>query len=528
MRCYYFKDMRNIINIQGYNQTFGYMLEYNNSNIDIDVEINDDFKYFVEGKNIHLHTSDNSWFRIGNNWYYGHDCVRYNDYVPRSTDMSMVRLYFPIHSVDNYKNGVTYMITFNTWVGDHKIELGSYKFNRLDSVGIGSGVFEHGSNRYYDCIDFNIIDPYDIIYSDNWSEFRKNICGSRQTGLYIGSILNVTLYVVTDGGDGGDDNVMMIDDDLICGTTGFNIVKTENEYLSLKLEPNLDELGWKVTTTLPKYICESENKSNRLANYIRKTYKINSITNNYIKYELVAKNSDTIVLGPMVSYNPDELVDDITQTISWIDVLNEPDVVNGTPNPRCGLKHFFSNWVSQVDGWPHFEEGWVIQCSMTTIVNDEFCVLSNEIPITQEIFKYFVGWTPDELIKRHKIEDMEIKNYTLVNKVVNEIVQIDRPDNSKSNIIQPVFFKVKDAETLTIHPAVTENICVNLDDYKSKVKTFHLQIENCKFNQIGSNQYGILFKINGASLPKEKTEGVYYVLNENYELVTTGKYKYVS
>jgi hypothetical protein len=115
----------------------------------------------------------------------------------------------------------------------------------------------------------------------------------------------------------------------------------------------------------------------------------------------------------------------------------------------------------------------------------------------------------------------------LVNKVENKIVQLERPDKSKTNIIQPVFFRVNDTELLTIHSAVTENVCVNLDDYKSKVDTFYLQIEKCIFNQIGANQYGIIFKVVGASLPNETPEGTYYILNEDYELVTTGKYKYV-
>ena len=122
---------------------------------------------------------------------------------------------------------------------------------------------------------------------------------------------------------------------------------------------------------------------------------------------------------------------------------------------------------------------------------------------------------------------MEINNYTVINKIENKVVQLERPDNSKSNIIQPVFFKVKDTEKLTLHPAVTENICINLDDYKSKVKSFKLQIEGKIFDQIGVNQYGVLFKITGAMLPNEIKTGTYYILNENKVLVTTGKYNYV-
>ena len=241
-----------------------------------------------------------------------------------------------------------------------------------------------------------------------------------------------------------------------------------------------------------------------------------------------------IVQGPSVSFNPSssffDPTEELTQTILWNRVLSENDFIGGEPNPRCGIKYFFSSWSKQDgDNWPHFEEGWVMQASMTVSVDDgnkEIYILSNEVPITQEIFKYFVGWTEEELKNRCKITDMEIKNYSLVNKIVNQVVQLDRPDKSKTNIIQPVFFRTHDTEMLTLHPAVTENICINLDNYKSKVEMFYLQIDNCRFSQIGANQYGIIFKIDGSSLPIDVTEGTYYILNENYDLVTKGKYKY--
>ena len=54
-----------------------------------------------------------------------------------------------------------------------------------------------------------------------------------------------------------------------------------------------------------------------------------------------------------------------------------------------------------------------------------------------------------------------------------------------------------------------------------------MQIEGCVFEQIGVNQYGVLFKVIGSSLPNKITDGTYYILNEDSVLVTTGKYKYV-
>ena len=75
---------------------------------------------------------------------------------------------------------------------------------------------------------------------------------------------------------------------------------------------------------------------------------------------------------------------------------------------------------------------------------------------------------------------------------------------------------------LTLHPIVAENICINLDDYKSKVSKFVLQIDGCKFEQIGANSYGVLFKIPANVINSDS--GTYYILNEDFELVTTGKY----
>jgi hypothetical protein len=49
-------------------------------------------------------------------------------------------------------------------------------------------------------------------------------------------------------------------------------------------------------------------------------------------------------------------------------------------------------------------------------------------------------------------------------------------------------------------------------------------IADCKFNQIGANNYGVIFKITGNTIPASVNAGTYYILDENLELVTTGKF----
>lgn len=538
--------MRNIINIQGHSQNFKYMVEYVNTLSEYDIEHKSDIRYFVRNNSVYLHHTNDTYFRDYNYWYKNHSENCINDYIPQSShNVVSVRVYFPCHSIDNYRDNVKYMLTLNTYVGNYKVELGSHLIRRIDCQAIESGVFNYGLEIYHDCIEIDCINPYDILYGQEWMEFRKNVCGVDDDEVNnVGSIITATLYVVSEC----EDDSYIIDESYICGHASYNVSKETYGYLSLKLEPKLDELGWKLTTIIPRAFYEFKHggeyigEYDRMLTYLNMTYS-KQFTINDIRYELIIKNNNTILQGPTsIKFSPNKIVnhtDDITQNIGWDVVLNEPDYIpdeNSNEdelviNPNCGMKHFFESWstIDDNDNWPHFEEGWFIQAAMTATSGDnEMYILSNEIPITQELFKYYVGLSKDDLENRQKIiEDMEIKNYTLVNKIENKIVQLERPDKSKSNIIQPVFFRMNDSEFLTLHPAVTENICINLDDYKSKVTTFNLKIGNSNFSPIGSNQYGIIFKIVGSSLPVEPVEGIYYILNEDFELVTNGKYKYV-
>lgn len=122
--------------------------------------------------------------------------------------------------------------------------------------------------------------------------------------------------------------------------------------------------------------------------------------------------------------------------------------------------------------------------------------------------------------------DMELKEFRLINKTIQNVVNITGSQDTKANIIQPIFFRVRDVESVVIHPAVTENICINLDAYKSSCQGFFLQFEGISFPEIGRTEAGVVFKIYGNMLPGKINAGVYYVLNQSGDLVTSGKYIY--
>ena len=148
--------------------------------------------------------------------------------------------------------------------------------------------------------------------------------------------------------------------------------------------------------------------------------------------------------------------------------------------------------------------------------------------MTKELYKYFVQTSSFNGITHININTLDMILYDVhaVNKIENVIIQNQTVTDSKSNIIQPVFYRAIETPDIILYPEVTDTICINLDQYKSKVNAFIIQVEGIKFNEIGRNSKGVLFKIQGKKLPQEITSGQYYILDQDSELVTLGKFSY--
>ena len=480
--------MRNIINIQGNNQSFPYLIEYKKGNTKTDSH---DIYWSINHDVIRLFQGGVTHYRNKNDWHDVKELYnRQHDYIPNNVNISNIKIYLPEHSPSTYLYSIKYIVTVNTWINGEKIDFGSFMFKPNDAVAINTGTIKKGNNEYHEYVSFDIIDPFYLMYSDDWLRFRNIVC-KEPTGINnTGSALQVSLFIVDEYND-----FYLIKEDWIGGCTNFSIAD-DDDFLSLNLSNSLDPLGLKLDLTMNK-------EYNWFLTYLSETYCLN-VSKSNIKYEIVIKNKEGIMVGPTVNYNATEDFGIATQYVTWEKIID---------NESLGL--FFSSW-------DNFEEGWNFVASLSICDNDVemFNIVSNEIPITQTLFSRYINGS-EKIID---LNDMNIIQYNVVNKIENKVVQIERPNASKSNIVQPVFYRVKDLETLTLHPLVTENISINLDDYKSKVERFILLIEGCKFEQIGANKYGILFKITANTLPASAVGGTYYVLDENSELITTGKY----
>ena len=506
--------MRNCVNIKGNSQVFPYMIEYSKnartSNGD-NTTNGSDIKWYRKNDIIRFFDENIQYYRDKNDWYNKSKLdISETRNIPSIVHTSNIKIYIPTHSVITYIKNVKYAITLNTWINGIKIDLGTFIFNPSDTIAIPTGPIKSGNNEYHEYINFDIIDPFYLIYSNEWNNFRKQLYNEKEFSNDTGSLLYASLYIVNEY----EDSYIMYED-YIGGYTSFNI-SNNDDYLDLRLSTTIDPLGF----VFDIYMNEVYDS---FQNYLLETYGL-SPTYNDIAFDLVIKNKDNIIFDPYIvrTFDANETLGKASQIIKLTDIKNTL------------IAQFLSDWSN-------FEEGWSLVGSLTiyddsyySLDNQSFILnenkneiisfVSNEIPITQELFSLYTNGGSEKIID---IKDMKITTYNVVNKIENNIYQIERPNESKSNIVQPIFFRVKDTEILTLHPLVTENISINLDDYKSKVNKFILKIGDNLFEQIGANSYGILFKIKANSISSTIINGTYYILNENYELVTSGKYNCV-
>ena len=276
-------------------------------------------------------------------------------------------------------------------------------------------------------------------------------------------------------------------------------------------------------TWVPSINCKIyyNNTYKGLQEYFEETYNINQDL--YIEYNLVVRDNDNIYTTKLERVFSDHY----TFYDTGINNPSQENLINWPWIEEYYKKSPDNSLYMQCIATLQFKEG--------DSYKDFIYIRSNILPLTQELLGYFINRDPnniteddDKNIYYVNLDNVDMNLYTInaVNKTINKIYQLDNPSDSKANIIQPIFFKARDVSNIIVHNAVTENICINFDSFKSKVKTFIIQIENTPFTEIGRTSAGVIFKIIGNKLPGNSTSGVYYILNEDGELITNGNYRY--
>lgn len=524
-----FKMKYTNLNIKNTNNTFKYVIGYLSSRDESVLGKTDEFVYSNPDSGTCLFKDNDRdvYVRTINEWKNSDlvDLTWSDTNIPETVNCSTVRVYFPEFSVDTYEHNVHYMLDVSIWIHGTTISLGSFLLNRNDAVACPK-VTRILDENYYECIDIEIPDPMDIIYSDDWMTFRETECGKKVSKTVW---KNTSIWSDTRLWSNSFEN----NDDIPCLFINLNaVVKTDNEYMKMDgyvgcqgsiLMAELDDyLSLNLSQTINT---EDENSSLICRPVMNHTYR--TADNKYNIYEYFRETYDldptSLVLEAVVS-DEDNIYKCISRTISEDDAMND------------------ESWIFNIQGseeftfkdWSEWDWGMSIVSTLTVKygTGQSMFVKSNSIPITPDLFRFMI-YNPSytgSLKNLYYINlddiDMTSNIVNVVNKNVQNIIQLENNVDGKSKFIKSVFFRTHDLANIIVHPDVTENICINLDSYKSKVSTFSIQIENTIFTETGRNNSGVLFKIVGSKLPESLTSGTYYILDDNNEMITSGKYVY--
>lgn len=411
---------------------------------------------------------NNGYKRDGNCWSDNNDPEQLFTFNAKD---AILRLYFPQYSVETYNRGGLYALDLHMYIGYKKISLGTYILNRKDALA-SQKIFKYLNQEYYECIDLNIIDPRCLIYDSSCELVRKHIkCGEDLNN--DGAMLCVSLhpieynndiYIIKEGYDGSQNNIFL----------GHS-----SDYLNINLKYEYGRFSFKLNYN-EDYI--------DLAEYLEDTYGWKNIT---LKYLL-----------SVTGHNPNGFYCE--------SYINEFSIINSN------LYNMFKNNSQWAPGMSFI--GKVIVYSDNV---EKLILTSNKLPITKELFAKVILSDPLKI----EIDETDM-GIQIINKIEQNITEYDIPNNSKSNIIIPTFYRVRDLGQVIIHPEVTENVCINLDNYKSKVKSFVMKVEGVNFKEIGTTSSGTIFKVVGSMLPRNNQSGTFYIMNQDGELITTGKYTY--
>ena len=425
-----------------------------------------------------------------------------------------VRLYFPQYSVDTYDHNVTYNLELYTYIHGHKVELGCFNFKRIDSLACPEISFG-SSEQYHEVLEFNILDPFSLHYSDECLSIRRLI-GEPDNINATGSMLYVAINVIEKS---EDDHYIMGN-----GWTGGQNGIMFDEQGDLKLH-----IGYDPEDDVIDFDLRFNNTFDSINQYISETYNTAYTT---AVFQYVIMDKDNI-------YYERSIVSD--ENGSFDNSFNEDYEISGLATLHS---HEYID-APVFTSWDEWKDGMWIEGTLSfvgpewtdeDISNGDYLpfltIFSNKLILNQDLFALLLHDDHDNMfpnqVNLENVVNMQNINLTAINRIEKTIKVIAPTDSTKNHIIQPVFYQTKDnIKEITIHPTVTENISINLDKYKSSVKTFMVQIEGVSFKEIGRTPNGVVFTIMGSMLPKKINNGSLYILNQDGVLVTTGKYSYV-
>lgn len=470
------------INITSDEKTFTYIVDYVRDISSFEKK----FNYISNSECVEFESNIR---RIYNEWQTTE--LDYNNSIS-SKSFGIIRLYFPQYSVETYHSYIKYALDVYMHISDTKINLGSFLIDRFDALA-APDIIKFQGQEYYECVDLEIPDPYEILYGDTYREFRENLKKSYDNN-YDGTSIHVSLHPVV-----YDDNLYIIDSDHNGGQNSITLSHALSDYLHYNI--SFDKNHNNIQCNISYNECYDN-----LKEYLKDTYDLDGDVQ--IKY---------ILAMDKISRNILEIMSRNDSQVFELKELKESFLCTVPIQNKYKQVKFF-------DDWGLWEEGINLMSTAVICIDGEEKIIlkSNTIPLNQELYSKIKVNSSVKI----NLDDMYVTNINVTNSIDVKTAKYNIPETSKSNIILPIFYRVRELGNMVIHPEVNENICINLDAYKSKVSNFILQLEGVKFTEIGTTNSGTIFKVIGNMLPKSQQSGSFYILDQDGNLITTGKYTY--
>lgn len=483
--------MRNILNIlDGSKNRFPYLVE--------STEYTD---FLVPNQYVLLDTSEtaqkigehcvvlskslDTLYRSTNTWQVGRFSEETQNYgFPDNIHKREITVIVPDYTPSTYDSSIAYAVDVVTRIGLTQIVLASKIFYRRELLSLPKP-FQEAGYSYHQYITFEILDPWDLCYSDEYRTFREQFCYETDYTNNCGALLDIEITPVEENSSltGWIPSTQY--------SSGRNLIllsERDSDYLTLNLEETVDQ-GRTIYRSTLNFNSAFDGD---LRTYFAETYFLDI---DYMIPEIVVMDTDNIY--------------------KLVDLPEDRGLSTIVEFTTDGLR--FDSWNDYVEGMFLVSTFRLFSTEGTEVMD----IKSNPLPLYPEKFSALVG---EELI----IDDthMEITNLDVVNKIEKKIISVNRPDEYKSNIVKPVFYRAFPAESIELHSTVSFNIGVDLDQYKTKIDSFSIQIEGLTFPEVGRVPGYVLFKIDGEQLPKTNPTGTYYILDGEGVLVTTGKYSF--
>lgn len=445
----------------------------------------------------------NQWSLIEDN-----DPRAQRDFIPDHVNLSSVNVYFPTYGVETYTGNWLYVFSAYTYINGDKIVLNETVLDRRNAISY-PGKKEMNNIRYMEYINIIFPDPWELAYSDDWAPFRQQVCGEPANLNNTGSMLTIEIHPVKKLSDtkwskldnylGGMNSLLLSNDENMTLTTLISYIAPSTIHLDFVYNGIYDSLE----------------------EYINETYKLGG--------------SDPISLSSTLTLFDNENIYNIyAETGSGSGSGSGNGSENGidfyiVPDPDDQFS------TIKFNSWNEFSAGLQFK-AVTEIKVDELpmlTLLSNSISVDQNMFaKILANEAPmdiDSVLSEFDNDNNttsfnNMNTINIVNKTQKQIINIDKPNDFKNNLTRPVFIRTQASNSIVIHPSATENIAINLREYKNYVETFTLRIADVDFVEYGRQSSNVIFKVVGKQLPEEIENGIFYILDDNDEIITTGNY----